>query len=143
MILLAGFSGFFGLIPLALDPGRQITQYGLRSWGPDEGLPTGAVRALAQGSDGWLWIGTHEGLCRFDGIRFSRPAEIGGRELTLRGVSALLPGEADELWIGTGQGGLSRWRAGFQPALHNFSHLPAGSRRSIISPVGRLEAGAP
>lgn len=35
----------------------------------EDGLPSNAVRSIAQDSDGFVWFGTDAGLCRFDGIR--------------------------------------------------------------------------
>ena len=40
-------------------------------WSAADGLPEG-IRAMAQTSDGWLWLGTPDGLFRFDGLRFER-----------------------------------------------------------------------
>lgn len=39
--------------------GRSITM--------DDGLPSNAVRSVVQGSKGYMWFGTDNGLCRFDG----------------------------------------------------------------------------
>ncbi|MCU0230879.1 MAG: ATP-binding protein [Acidobacteria bacterium] len=55
---------------LALAPDRplswaQVTRYTVR-----EGLPSNAVVDLAQDAQGFLWVGTEEGLARFDGTRF-------------------------------------------------------------------------
>jgi ligand-binding sensor domain-containing protein len=44
-------------------------QVGHDSWTFKEGAPTN-VEALAQTSDGFLWLGTSGGLFRFDGVRF-------------------------------------------------------------------------
>ena len=56
---------------LALDPAKQLSQYGHRSWTQQQGLPQDSVRAIAQAPDGSLWIGTDEGLARFDGVEFT------------------------------------------------------------------------
>ncbi len=100
-----------GVLP-ALDPAWQLTQYGLKSWGPADGLSTGAVRALAQTADGWLWVGTDDGLYRFDGIRFEQIAGAPGAGVTPGAVTALQAGRESELWIGTRNDGLLRWRDG-------------------------------
>lgn len=95
-----------------LDPRRQVSQYGVRTWGPDDGLPTGTVRALAQTTDGWLWVGTDDGLCRFDGVRFFPiPADDATRS-PIRQVTALEPEPDGGIWVGTRGCGLFRWRQG-------------------------------
>lgn len=44
----------------------------LESVGSFDEIPHGVITALAQGADGFLWIGTQNGLLRFDGYRFRR-----------------------------------------------------------------------
>ena len=53
--------------PRALDPQRHITQYGVQVWTTAQGLPSNAVNAVLQSRDGYLWLGTEDGLVRFDG----------------------------------------------------------------------------
>jgi diguanylate cyclase (GGDEF)-like protein len=61
----------------ALDPQKQISQYGHDSWTSQTGLPGEAVYQILQTRDGYLWIRTGAGLARFDGVRFvSMDAEI-------------------------------------------------------------------
>jgi signal transduction histidine kinase/ligand-binding sensor domain-containing protein/ActR/RegA family two-component response regulator len=55
----------------ALDPSKAIRQYVHRSWQTDDGLPQNFISSLAQSDDGYLWFGTYDGLCRFDGVRFT------------------------------------------------------------------------
>ena len=55
----------------ALDPEKSLSQYALDVWTTENGLPQNSVTALAQTSDGYLWIGTYQGLARFDGLRFT------------------------------------------------------------------------
>ena len=44
--------------------------YLVRQWDMDEGLPQSSISDIAQTPDGYLWIGTVDGLVRFDGIHF-------------------------------------------------------------------------
>jgi hypothetical protein len=48
---------------------RPSAEYLPRVWQSDEGLPSNRVQAIAQTPDGYLWVGTQEGLARFDGRR--------------------------------------------------------------------------
>ncbi len=54
----------------ALDPNRMMSQYVHEKWTADRGLPSGHVLSIAQTPDGYLWIGTDNGLVRFDGFSF-------------------------------------------------------------------------
>ena len=53
----------------ALEPGRPLDQYQLQSWSVREGMPSDFVSGVAEDSAGFWWIGTIEGLVRFDGQR--------------------------------------------------------------------------
>ena len=55
---------------LALDPQKSLTQYSRTVWSQEHGLPQDTIRAIAQTADGYLWLGTDEGLARFDGYEF-------------------------------------------------------------------------
>src|SRR5262249_31316654 len=61
----------FATRSMALDPSRAITQYGHDVWQTEQGLPQNSVNAIVQSRDGYLWMGTQEGLVRFDGVKFT------------------------------------------------------------------------
>lgn len=79
----------------------------IRSWQTEQGLPNNTVSAIAQTRDGYLWLGTGEGLARFDGVNCRVLGVKDGLE-SLR-ISALLEDRQGTLWIGTAGGGLSRY----------------------------------
>ena len=100
--------------PLAGLDDRAITQFTVRGWGPEEGLPSAsvAIQGIVQDRDGYLWVGTTEGLARFDGVRFrifdkSNTPAFGENE-----IHALLPAESGGLWVALARGGLYRLRDG-------------------------------
>jgi diguanylate cyclase (GGDEF)-like protein len=73
----------------ALDPHKQIGQYGHDSWTSQRGLPGEAVYQILQSKDGYLWIRTGSGLARFDGVRFvSMDEEIGNESVKAICMSA-------------------------------------------------------
>jgi len=61
---------FFAVSASALDPARALSEYLHESWRTEKGLPGESITAVAQTSDGYLWIGTDKGLVRFDGLNF-------------------------------------------------------------------------
>ncbi len=85
----------------ALDPSRAITQYTRRTWTREDGLPQNSVQAIAQTADGYLWVGTQEGLARFDGVRFV-PFELRARDGSLDGNIGALYADGEALWVGAG-----------------------------------------
>lgn len=77
----------------------------VRSWGTAAGLPQNTVNCIVQTRDGYLWLGTREGLARFDGVRFTT---YGLREgLPSIEVQSLYEDSKGVLWVGTSGGGLS------------------------------------
>ena len=54
----------------ALDPNHTLSQYLREQWNTDSNFPGGAIDAITQTSDGYLWMGTEKGLVRFDGVNF-------------------------------------------------------------------------
>lgn len=78
-----------------------------RSWQREQGLPQNSVRALAQTREGYIWVGSEDGVARFDGLRF---VSFGVREGMASGpVNALCADHQGALWIATAGGGLTRW----------------------------------
>lgn len=86
--------------------------YTAHSWQPQNGLPGETVQAFAQTADGYLWIGTSEGLARFDGERFELFARANTPEMRENSVFCLQVGRDGALWIGTEGGGLVEMRKG-------------------------------
>jgi ligand-binding sensor domain-containing protein/signal transduction histidine kinase len=94
----------------AIDPNRAMSQYVHDRWGAEQGFPRGPVYAISQSSDGYLWIGTHAGLVRFDGLNFQLLRDIPGLQ-NGESVFGLMPDRHGNLWIRL-QGNLLRYRNG-------------------------------
>lgn len=88
----------------ALDTTRELAQYRHDVWQDKDGLPQNSIRAIVQTRDGYLWLGTYEGLVRFDGIRFTVFDAHNTPTLGSSAVQALLEGRDGSLWIGTRHG---------------------------------------
>ena len=88
-------------------------------YGSSDGLPSGSVYAIVQDADGYLWVGTRNGLCRFDGTRFQVWKEPGR-------VNALAIDKENRLWVGTESGLWVKDGDG-------FSQGPAGRIRALLS----------
>ena len=83
----------------AFDSDRTIAQFAHTTWGPKEGAPS-AITALAQSVDGYLWLGSHDGLYRFDGVVFERYQPQSGGPFPAQDVTSLLALPNGDLWIG-------------------------------------------
>lgn len=77
--------------------------------GPPQGLPSTDIKALAHDRDGYLWIGTADGLARYDGVGMrvwrydpERPEGLPGNN-----VQALLVDASDRIWVAVEGAGVS------------------------------------
>lgn len=101
----------------AVDSGRHISQYGHTAWRVQDGVFSGAPSAITQTADGYMWIGTENGVVRFDGVRFT-PWKPDRNELPSSDIFDLLGARDGSLWVATAAG-LTRWHDG---VVANFVH---------------------
>ncbi|HUC86114.1 MAG TPA: two-component regulator propeller domain-containing protein [Candidatus Acidoferrales bacterium] len=94
------------------DPG-----FVTRVWVRENGLPQNKVSAVLQTRDGYLWIGTYNGLARFDGVRFVCYDSGNTPELADSVVTSLFEDKDGAIWIGHETGEVTVYTQGhFQPA---------------------------
>jgi signal transduction histidine kinase/ligand-binding sensor domain-containing protein len=110
----------------ALDPSLDITQYAHLAWTFRNGFANGAVYAIAQTPDGYLWLGTSSGVVRYDGARVTPLPLRAGQQLPNTAAGALLPARDGTLWIGT-LDGLVSWKNG------ELTAYPVFARRTVIT----------
>ena len=104
VLMLAGLIAVAVAPAWALDPTLAIASYGHRSWRGFEGLGSGPIVAIAQTTDGYIWLATPNGLQRFDGVSsVAWPPKAQGT-LAADGIRALLGARDGTLWIGTTKG---------------------------------------
>ena len=101
------FCLLFLCVPLyGIDRDRTLDQLYHTGWTYAEGAP-GEVYALAQTTDGYLWLGTATGLFRFDGVRFESYKPQSGQAFPQRSVASLFAVPDGGLWVGYWYGGVS------------------------------------
>jgi signal transduction histidine kinase/ligand-binding sensor domain-containing protein len=116
----------------------------------EDGLSQNAILALLQDHQGYLWIGTQNGLNRYDGLTFThfRNDPENPNSISYNSIIALFEDNEGYLWIGTWGGGLNR----YDPATGIFSHYvsdandPASLSNSVVTSIyqdqqGRLWVG--
>ena len=74
----------------------------IERWDTASGLPHNTVRAIEQTPDGYLWLGTENGLARFDGVRFENFGRENTPVLQDPNVQFLQTDVGGTLWLGTG-----------------------------------------
>jgi signal transduction histidine kinase/ligand-binding sensor domain-containing protein len=111
-------------VAFALDPQKPISQFIHTSWTEQQGAPDD-IRALAQTADGYLWLGTTNGLFHFDGVRFARFEPRPGEQFPAFRVRSLLATRDGALWIVFAPGTVSRLLAGHVTSYSERDGLPA------------------
>src|SRR5689334_5215223 len=86
-------------VAFARESDRTIAQFAHRSWGAKEGAPRN-IQAITQTKDGYLLLGSVEGLFRFDGVAFERYEVPSGSALPSGAARSLLALPNGDLWIG-------------------------------------------
>jgi signal transduction histidine kinase/ligand-binding sensor domain-containing protein/ActR/RegA family two-component response regulator len=104
-------AGFFASRAPAAPPLTAEPDFATEEFGLESGLPSNVTSAFLQSRDGYLWIGTEDGLARYDGAKFEvfRASESGGLPDNL--VRCLVEDSSGSVLIGTQQG-LARYRNG-------------------------------
>jgi diguanylate cyclase (GGDEF)-like protein len=88
----------------ALDPDKAITQYVQTAWNSASGLPENSVHSITQTNDGYMWLGTEEGLTRFDGVRFVTYTYHNSPGMASDFIGVLAADRDGSLWAGTDSG---------------------------------------
>src|SRR6267143_289461 len=115
---------------VALDSRRDLSQFREEVWLTESGLPQNTVHSIAQTRDGYIWIGTEEGLARFDGVRFTIFDKQNTAQLKSNYIRTLLADRQGALWIGTPEG-LVRMSDGKFTVFTTNEGLPSDSIQAV------------
>ncbi len=129
-------------LPLrALNPAENPSDYIVGHWDTEDGLPHNSVKQLFQTHDGYLWIGTQQGLARFDGLRLTTFTNHNTPGLTGNQIVSLAETPDGSLWIGTSNG-LVRYRDGrFTPISKSEGVKNDVVNALCVAPDGSLWIG--
>ncbi|HEX8813387.1 MAG TPA: two-component regulator propeller domain-containing protein, partial [Terracidiphilus sp.] len=99
----------------ALVPTTPLGNLNRQSWTMENGLPQNTIQAMAQSTDGFLWLGTEAGLVRFDGIQFALFDRASKPALPDNDVRCLLAKPDGSLVVVTADGAVSLNRDSVAP----------------------------
>jgi signal transduction histidine kinase/ligand-binding sensor domain-containing protein len=121
----------------ALDRDRTLRQFSHASWTAKDGAPE-EIGAIAQTTDGYLWLGAQRGLFKFDGIQFTRYVPPAGVRLPSSNIHALMATPDGGLLIAFTPSGVALLKQG-QLTLYQEQDLEvSGFARDLD---GRIWAG--
>ncbi len=122
----------------ALDPLRTMSQYVRDRWSTESGFPRGPIYSITQTADGYLWIGTEQGLVRSDGLSFHIMPSSAAQIPELTHILGLLADKDGSLWVRMRRPTLIRYRAGaFKNVMSDF-----GRRGSNVTAMARAADGS-
>lgn len=135
--------GLLFFLALNASSGRdfsQLSEYQTTIWRVEDGLPQSTVTCIAQSSDGYLWLGTQNGLVRFDGVKFRVFDENNTPAIKNSRIVQLFSGRDGTLWVGTEHGGLVGLRNGqFSPhevpsrgTTHDYARVLCDDRQGAL-----------
>ncbi|MBR4343823.1 MAG: HD domain-containing protein [Lachnospiraceae bacterium] len=116
---------------MSVDPTSNGEGYSAVLYDNTNGLPTSEANAIAETSEGFIWIGSYSGLIRYDGNNFERIASTTG----ISSVVSLFVDSRDRLWIGTNDSGVAVMEKGEFTLFDIDDGLPSSAVRSIVEDV--------
>ncbi|MFP5236078.1 MAG: two-component regulator propeller domain-containing protein [Acidobacteriota bacterium] len=122
--------GLWASRAVALEPTTPVANYNRQAWALENGLPQNTIQALAQTTDGFLWLGTEVGLVRFDGHAFAVFDTNSQPKLPGSDVQCLLATRDGALWVGT-SAGLARLKGGDVQIFTTATGLPGEDIRAL------------
>ncbi len=136
---------FFLVVVSASGQGVYAPQIVFEHLTIDNGLPQNSVIAIAQDKHGFMWFGTQDGLCRYDGyhVNVFRHDRTNPSSLRNSFTSSLLVDKSGTLWVGTVGGGLNKYNSAnqsFTAYLHEPNN-PQSLSDNIVQALYQDHAG--
>ncbi len=96
----------------------------------EHGLSNNHIHCILQDKKGWMWFGTSQGVCRFDGYKFTVFKNDVEDTASLKGnlVRTIFEDSKGQLWVGTENGGLNK----FNREKENFQHLFYSGNQAVL-----------
>ena len=112
---------------LSVDPTGRTEGFLAVLYNNLNGLPTSEANAIAETSEGFIWIGSYAGLIRYDGNTFERLDSSGG----LTSIKCLYVDSKDRLWIGTNDNGVAVMEKGELKVWGKLEGMKSAHTRAI------------
>src|SRR5947208_371030 len=100
------FAGVLLVLLSAKPLAAENPRFFIRHWDTADGLPQHSVISMMQTRDGYLWVGTLDGLARFDGVQFDKFYDANTPGLNSTRIVRLFEDSHGNFWIGTENAGI-------------------------------------
>jgi signal transduction histidine kinase/ligand-binding sensor domain-containing protein len=130
---LCRFALVFAVIAAGFFSATAAPDYFTRTWQMEQGLPQNKATTVVQTRDGYLWVGTYNGLARFDGVRFTDFDENNTPELRNSRINSLYETPDGTLWIGTESGDVTQYKDGHFVAVPLHANWSDGKIYAITA----------
>lgn len=134
LLLCVSFAGF-DLFSAETDLSAQnsfLGEYVSSVWTSSDGLPGNTVTDLIQNIDGYMYIGTYDGLVRFDGVEFKIINHVADEKYAFTSARSIFEGNNGDIWVGSNDEGIIRIsKDGTVYSYTVTEGLPNNSVRSI------------
>src|ERR1700739_779099 len=118
---------FAAILVVLGAPTLSAQRYNFKFYGEEEGLQNLSVQVLLQDRAGFLWVGTQNGLFRYDGSRFNAFGKQNG--LPAARIESIHEAVDGTLWVGT-RSGIARLKG------DHFETVTMGVADGIVSREG-------
>lgn len=109
-----------------------LAEYVSRTWTAADGLPGNSVTDIIQASNGYIYLGTYDGLVRFDGVEFETYNRSGDSKYPFVSARTVFEDSNGNIWNGSNDEGIFKITP--EGEVHKFSveeGLPNNSIRAI------------
>ena len=103
-----------------------------KNWTTSDGLPGMTITALMQDQKGYIWLGTYDGLVRFDGVEFTTFNLMVDEKYAFSSVRSIFQDSEENLWVGHNDEGVSCFKADGSVSRYTTENgIPQNSVRAI------------
>lgn len=117
------FFMFFVLLLRSSSAIEVVNNLSFDFYSQENGLSNNQIHCALQDKEGWMWFGTSQGVCRFDGYKFTvfknNPEDSASLEGNL--VRTIFEDHKGQLWVGTENGGLNKFNREKETFQHYFN----------------------
>ena len=107
IFVLVWFSAFSQIIPEVKTDQTFTADYVSKNWTTEDGLPGMTITTALQDKTGYIWIGTYDGLVRFDGVEFKTFSRSSDTRFDFASARSLLQSSDERIWIGHNDEGVT------------------------------------